>query len=179
MKKLFVITFLASIQLFAAAQKLNFAETDGKIGFIAVGKPAMIKIVGEGPGPKGLLDLKDGKLNGTLTVDLDKITTKIDLRDDHMKNKYLEVGKYPQAEIIFKDTAFNLEQKEFNADFKMHGVTKPVKVEITLTKDKAATTAVAKFKIKVMDYLDTLPSYAGIKVADEVEVTVDLKTITQ
>lgn len=175
MKKIvFLITLIA---IHAYAKKLTFTEADGKVGFVAVGKPAMIKIIGEGPGPQGSLEHKDGKLNGTLTVDLRKLTTKIDLRDDHMKNKYLEVGKYPQAEIIFKDTAVSLDsgEKIFKAEFKMHGVTKPVEGKINLN----ALSGSANFKIKVMDFLDTLPSYAGIKVADDVEVTVDLKAKSQ
>lgn len=182
MKKLFVAILFSSFQLFAAGKQLNFTESDGTVAFTAVGRPAMIKIVGEGPGPQGTLNYKDGKLNGTLTVDLKKLTTKIDLRDDHMKNKYLEIEKYPQAELIFKDYAISLDaagEKDFEADFKLHGVTKKVFGKITLTKDKKTTSGAANFKIKVTDYLDTLPSYAGIKVADDVEVKVDLKTNSQ
>lgn len=103
-----------------------------------------------------------------------------------MKNKYLEIGKYPYAEIILKDYPVSIEaltsspvEKDFNADLKMHGVTKPVSGKINLSKDKSTIAGTAKFKIKVTDYLDTLPSYAGIKIADEVEVTVDIKTISQ
>lgn len=182
MKKLFVAILFSSVQVFAAGKKLNFSEADGKVSFTATGKPAMIKILGEGPGPQGTLDYQEGKLNGTLSVDINKLTTKIDLRDDHMKNKYLEVEKYPTAEIIFKNYAIALDstdEKDFEADFKLHGVTKKVSGKIYLSKDKKLTAGVANFKIKVTDYLDTLPSYAGIKVADEVEVKVDLKTNSQ
>jgi polyisoprenoid-binding protein YceI len=164
---------------------LSFKEADGKVGFLAVGKPAMIKIVGEGTGPQGDLTIADGKLQGTLTIDMTKLTTKIDLRDDHMKNKYLEVGKYPTSTITFKDFSLKLEtltasaiEQVFSADLQLHGVTKPVTGTIKLSKDNTTVIGVASFKIKVTDYMDTLPSYAGIKVADDVEVTVDLKTTT-
>lgn len=170
----------------AAVKTINFIESEGKFGFVATGKPAMIKIIGEGQGPKGSLVLKDKKLNGSLTVDLNKLTTKIELRDDHLKNKYLEIAKYPEAEIILKDYALDLDalsasavEKDFNGDLKLHGITKPVSGKISFAKDNLTLTASAKFKIKVTDYLDTLPSYAGIKIADEVEVTVDMKTISQ
>lgn len=166
-------------------KSLSFKETDGKVGFLAVGKPAMIKIVGEGSGPKGDLTLADGKLQGTLTIDMTKLTTKIELRDDHMKNKYLEVGKYPTSTITFKDYSLKLDnltsgavEQPFTADLQLHGITKPVIGTIKLSKDNTTVTGVANFKIKVTDYMDTLPSYAGIKIADDVEVTVDLKTTT-
>jgi len=164
---------------------LSFKEADGKVGFLAVGKPAMIKIEGVGSGPKGDLTLADGKLNGTLTIDMTKLTTKIDLRDDHMKNKYLEVGKFPTSTITFKDYALKLDtltataiDQPFSADLQLHGITKPVTGTIKLSKDATTVTGAASFKIKVTDFMDTLPSYAGIKVADDVEVTVDLKTTT-
>jgi polyisoprenoid-binding protein YceI len=170
----------------AEGKSLSFKEAGGKVEFLAVGKPAMIKIVGEGPGPQGDLKIVDDKLQGTLSIDMTKLTTKINLRDDHMKNKYLEVGKYPTAEIIFKDQPFKLSElstegseKPFSADLKLHGITKPVSGKIKLSQSQTNVSGVATFKITVTDYLDTLPSYAGIKVADEVEVTVDLKTISQ
>lgn len=168
-----------------AGKALSFKEADGKVGFLAVGKPAMIKIVGEGTGPQGDLTIADSKLNGTLTIDMTKLTTKIELRDDHMKNKYLEVGKFPTSTITFKDYNLKLDtltasavEQPFSADLQLHGITKPVTGTIKLSTDSSTVTGVATFKIKVTDFMDTLPSYAGIKIADDVEVTVDLKTTT-
>lgn len=168
-----------------AGKALTFKEADGKVGFLAVGKPAMIKIVGEGTGPHGDLTIADDKLQGTLTIDMKKLTTKIELRDDHMKNKYLEVEKYPTSTITFKDYNLKLAsltpnavEQPFAADLQLHGVTKPVTGTIKLSKDSSTVTGVATFKIKVTDFMDTLPSYAGIKIADDIEVTVDLKTTT-
>ncbi len=161
---------------------LSFKEADGKVSFLAVGKPAMIKIVGEGSGPYGDLLLASGKLQGTLSIDMTKLTTKIGLRDEHMKNKYLEVGKFPTAEIIFKDYPLKLEglksqasEFPFTADLKLHGIIKPISGLIKLSKDQSIIKGFATFKINVTDFLDTLPTYAGIKVADEVQITVDLK----
>jgi len=166
----------------AATSVLSFKETDGAVGFHAVGKPAMIKIDGEGTGPYGDLTLADGKLSGSLSIDMKKLTTKIELRDDHMKNKYLEVDKFPASIIIFKDYSLNLDSSSdqpFSAELQLHGITKPVSGTIKLSKQGTALTGQATFKIKVTDYMDTLPSYAGIKIADEVQVKVDLKTTTK
>jgi hypothetical protein len=182
---MFILVSLISFAVFAQApaqKELKFLEADGKVSFLAKGKPAMIKIIGDGSGPVGTLNLQNSKLAGTLSIDLSKLTTKIDLRDDHMKNKYLEVAKYPKAEITFKDFPFSVDQlKEtaFQADLNLHGVTKPISGIVTFAKADKYTTGVAKFTFKVTDFLPELPSYAGIKVADDVEVTVDLKTIIQ
>ena len=175
----------AETKLAPVGKTLSFKESDGKVGFLAVGRPAMIKIVGEGTGPHGDLTIADDKLQGTLTIDMKKLTTKIDLRDEHMKNKYLEVEKYPASTITFKDYSLKLAsltsqsvEQPFAADLQLHGVTKPVTGTIKLSKENSTVTGVAVFKIKVTDFMDTLPSYAGIKIADDIEVTVDLKTTT-
>lgn len=163
------------------AIELKFSEADGKVSFLAKGKPAMIKIMGEGTGPAGTLTLENDKLAGTLSIDLTKLTTKIEMRDDHMKNKYLEVSKFPKAEMTFKDVSFKNDTTEmpFQASLNLHGITKPVSGTIQFAKIDKQTAGIAKFTIKVTDFLPELPSYAGIKVADDVEVTVDLKTILQ
>ncbi|MBC7456750.1 MAG: YceI family protein [Bdellovibrionaceae bacterium] len=168
-----------------AGKTLSFKQADGKVRFLAVGKPAMIKIVGEGTGPHGDLTIADDKLQGTLTIDMKMLTTKIDLRDEHMKNKYLEVEKYPTSTITFKNYSLKLAsltpiaiEQPFTADLQLHGVTKPVVGTIKFSKEILTVTGVATFKIKVTDFMDTLPSYAGIKIADDIEVTVDLKTTT-
>jgi polyisoprenoid-binding protein YceI len=173
------------IKVAPVGKTLSFKEADGKVGFLAVGRPAMIKIVGEGTGPHGDLTIADDKLQGTLTIDMKKLTTKIDLRDEHMKNKYLEVEKYPTSTITFKDYSLKLTsltsqsvEQPFAAELQLHGVTKPVTGTIKLSKENSTVAGVAVFKIKVTDFMDTLPSYAGIKIADDIEVTVDLKTTT-
>ncbi len=168
-----------------SSEILQFKASDGKVGFIATGRPAMIKIIGESEGPTGQLNLSNDKVSGKLILDMTKLTTKIDLRDDHMKNKYLEVGKFPTSEILINEFSITKSElsssikKEFNGELTMHGITKPVKGEIELSEKNKLISAKAKFKINIMDFLSTLPSYAGIKVADETEITVDISTLRQ
>ncbi|MBC7754626.1 MAG: YceI family protein [Moraxellaceae bacterium] len=178
-----LILILTSISLAEPGAVLDFAKANNKTMFKATGRPAMIKINGEDQGPSGQIKLNDGELNGTLTLNLDGLTTKIDLRDEHMKNKYLEIAKYPDAQIIFKKTksGFKLTDAEnksqnlvMTAEFQLRGKTLPIQLTADLTKKLNSVTGQARFTIKASDYLDTLPSYAGIKVADEVEVIVDV-----
>lgn len=169
-------------------ESIVFKAADGKTEFLAIGKPAMIKIGGEGPGPEGTLTAHKNTLNGTLKVDLTKLTTKIDLRDDHMKNKYLEVGKFPEASLEFVNlelpqdfATFSDKEAEvpFKAKFTMHGKTSDVTGKAKISKKAKDISGNAEFVFKITDHLDTLPTWLGVKVAEEVTVKVQLKGAVQ
>jgi hypothetical protein len=168
-----------------AGESVVFKAADGKTEFLAIGKPAMIKINGEGQGPEGTLTITKNTLNGTVKVDLNKLTTKIDLRDDHMKNKYLEVGKYPEANLEFVNVelpaALSTSETEvpFKAKFTMHGKTSDVNGKAKVSKNAKDVSGNAEFLFKITDHLDTLPTWLGVKVAEEVTVKVQLKGLVQ
>src|ERR1700743_1526023 len=85
---------LFSLTGFAAAKSIVFSPT-GTVTFLAVGKPSAIKINGTGEAAKGSLTLAaDNKASGVLTFNLKSLNTGIDLRDKHMKEKYLQVDQF-------------------------------------------------------------------------------------
>ncbi len=186
--KNFLLIALMMITTAAHAATVDFKPADGKTEFSAVGKPAMIKINGHGTGPEGKLTVDKGAINGTLNVDLTQLTTDIELRDDHMKNKYLEVQKFPKSQITFKDfkpsVAFDqLTGKEtempFTADLTLRGKTQPISGTVKLKKSSQKLEGEAEFSVKIMTFLETLPSYAGIKVAEDVKVKIKLNGTIQ
>ena len=158
-----------------------FKADSGKTEFTAIGKPAMLKINGEGPSPSGVITVSENEIvNGKFNLDLTKLTTKIDIRDDHMKNKYLEVEKFPTAVLEIKNlklpTKFSDLKNEINLNFEgqltMHGQTKKVTGKTILSKDNKSIKINSEFTIKVMEFLSTLPEYKGIKVADDVNIKI-------
>lgn len=182
MKKFFYIQIIFFCQFLAAAT-VEFRSDAGKTNFTAIGKPAMIKIQGEGEGPVGNLIFSKDLVSGTLKVSLDRLSTGIKMRDNHMKNKYLEVEKFPLAELILKDVKMPLavdqwssEEKSlsFSGDLKMRGKTKSVTGTLKIKKVKNEFQGTAEFSIEIMKYLETIPDFAGMKVADVVAVKIDL-----
>ena len=180
LSNLFVLLFFAT-PLFA--ETIKFSAANGKTEFTAVGRPAMIKIDGHSEGPEGSLKYDKALVNGTLVVDLGKMTTDIELRDEHMKNKYLEVQKYPKAELTFKDfkmpenlEAMNGKEVEvpFTAELNLKDKKQTVTGTARLKKSNANINGEANFSFKIMNHLDSLPSYAGIKVAEDVKVKITL-----
>lgn len=172
----------------AKGEAVVFSAAEGRTEFFAIGKPAMIKINGEGQGPEGTLTASSHSLSGTVKVDLTKLTTKIDLRDEHMKNKYLEVGKYPEAilEITnlqlpadFSTLSDKTTEVPFTGKFTMHGKTSDVTGKAQVSRIAKHVAGYAEFVFKITDHLDTLPSWMGVKIAENVTVKVQLKGLVQ
>ena len=191
--KALLLTLIFACTLSAAdkaikTESIELKAVDGKTEFLAVGKPAMIKINGEGQGPEGFLTATKNSLSGVLKVDLTKLTTKIDLRDDHMKNKYLEVSKYPEATLEFTNLELPTEismltekvaEVPFKAKFTLHGKTSEVTGTASISKKTSDIIGSAEFKFKITDHLDTLPTWLGVKVAETVTVKTQFKGLVK
>ncbi len=152
----------------------------GEIKFTAVGKPGFLKIKGEtkGQAPEGEVKIENGIANGEFSFELKHLTTGIDLRDEHMKEKYLEISKFPKARFILKE--INISKDELNSDFEksfsgslnLHGETKKIDGKVSYNgKEKSL---VATFTIKVSDFKIDIPSHMGITVSETVDVNVQL-----
>lgn len=160
-----------SAQTFAVTIPLT-----GTMSFLAVGRPAMIKIRGESDKAYGKAELEKS-VSGSISLPIESIKTGIDMRDRHMRERYLEAAKYPDAVLTFKDLALKDGDStiELPALFKIHGVEKPVKVKADLHVDAKSISAKGHFEVNLTDYGIEIPSYAGIKVADKVEISAEVK----
>lgn len=160
----------------ASAYAAQLTPDKGDIKFTATGKPGFLKIRGESKGqpPKGTIKVDGGKATGTLEFDLNNFSTGISMRDEHMKEKYLEVKKYPTAKLTLKP--LEVTDKELKTDFKkefqgtllLHGVSKDVAG--TLTYKASDKSVAANFTLKVSDYKIDIPKYMGVVVSENVDV---------
>ncbi len=167
-----LITLTASVSL--AAVKYSFKPTAGTVEFKTKGWPSLITIKGKGEGVTGDLANTENKLSGTLTFNLDSLKTGIDLRDDHMKNNYLEVTKYPKATLTFKDASVSADLKgkvTLKAVLKLHDVEKDVEVKAKLTNKGDSLKVEGDLPIKITDYKIPVPNYKGITVAEKVSIS--------
>jgi polyisoprenoid-binding protein YceI len=178
-----VSTFLVLLFLSQSLNASTIKVTSGEVQFKAIGKPAMLKILGESNGLSGELKTNQNTLAGTVELDMSTLTTKLATRDKHMKEKYLEVEKYPKSFLKFskignpidKLIKGEIQETDFEGDFTLHGVTKPISGKITFSNPNTAT---SQFKIDLTDYSIDIPSFAGITVAKEVEIDVKVNLET-
>lgn len=123
-------------------------------------------------------------LDGSLAVDLRTVDTGISLRNDHLREKYLEVDKgagYDKAvlsEVALK--GLNAEAPEgkgtFSGSLMLHGVTRMVSGPVEARKAGTGLRVRASFPVNLTDYNIPEPRYLGVGVKDTVQVDVTFTT---
>ncbi len=163
----------------ASTYVLDADKSTGSISFDALGKPSMLKIHGQGEAPKGQIQIKNDKASGSLTFQLDTLATGIALRDEHMKKRYLEVEKFPNAKLTLSDFAvpssyasadFKAQDVPFKGTLSLHGVEKPIEGVVSLERKDANLILNAKFPVKTADFGIKTPSFAGVTMGEDVRV---------
>lgn len=138
------------------------AAFDKEVTFVAVGRPSLLKVKGTCKGrivkKDPVSDIKGEKGFQILAeVDLNSCDTGINLRNEHMRTKYLETGKYPRALLHG-----SLIGPGFTGTLIVHG------------KDSAVTGTFAKgkltFKTSLSAHGIAEPGFKGITVANEVTI---------
>jgi polyisoprenoid-binding protein YceI len=162
----------------AHAAPLTFAlkPEQSPVTFLATGKPGFLKIRGEGAQASGAATLDGQTLAGRFEVKLDAFKTGIDLRDEHMKTKYLKVGEFPTATLTLAPTtlpsATGKVEVPFNGTLTIKGTEKPVSGTLEAALSPTEATGTAKMTIKLTDYPIDVPTYLGVTVAESVDVEV-------
>lgn len=125
--------------------------------------------------PAGSFEAKSSSIKGNakkagagvtaqgIVLPLASLTTGMGLRDNHMKDKYLEVKKYPNAEVVTAQGA----NGKGKATIKIRGVAKEWEGSYRVISDKLLE---ATFTIKLSDYNITGIRYLGAGVKDEAQV---------
>lgn len=111
-------------------------------------------------------------------VSIQNFKFKNSLMEEHFNENYMETEKFPSS--VFKgkineaiDYTKDGENKVSVAGkMEIHGVTKDIVLNGTLTKTGNEITLVSKFKIKVADYNIKVPSMYVKNIAEEVEVSI-------
>lgn len=177
---LFLLCF-APILLRAYVLDPNLGQSE----FLAMGRPAAIKILGKGAGPAGDFQIKkegeDYLLNGEAQLDLNSLSTGIELRDRHMKEKYLKIDTNKQAIVKLTKVKVPTEKISKGGEVRVLGilvlnkVEKPIEIILNIAKENSFLQIKSEFKIRLSDFSIDIPSYAGMTVAD----SVDLKIVTK
>lgn len=154
------------------------------VEFLALVKPGSLRINGTGGKATGRIEIIDNSVTGELTVQLDEIKTGISLRDTHMKEKFLETKKFPNA--VLKITEMKLSENPFSGPVKMlavpfkgtlnvHGVENNVTGSADIDSTGSAVIIEAKTKTTIQAHQIEKPSYLGIKVAEDIDLMAHLK----
>lgn len=117
---------------------------------------------------------------GEIVVVLDGLDTGISLRNQHLRDNYLEVGRGPEfsravlAEIRLAGITADVPSGKgtFTATLRLHGMERPVKGQVELRRSGAGVRVRASFPLVIEQFGIAKPRYLGVGVKDEVTVQV-------
>ena len=156
-----------------ADAKLTGAPGENSARFNASG-PAGLAIVGTTTG----VTVSDDGTTVTVAVPLATLDTGISLRNRHMREKYLDVARFPSAVL-----AVPRGTKKFpvaGADMKstapatitIHGISQPVTIQYSARNEGGTYRVVGTAPLNINSFGIQIPSYLGITVKPEVTVEV-------
>ncbi len=124
-----------------------------------------------GPAPQ-----QAGTIGGALLVKLDTLETGIGLRDHHLRDNYLEVGKGAGYDVATLEN-IQLEKSDGKSAFRgtllLHGQKRQVSGVSTIHRKADGSIRVdAEFPLKVSEFSIPKPTYLGVGVRDEIQVKV-------
>lgn len=155
----------------AAHARLGRAEA-AQVSFTAQG-PAGMSIVGT----TSDLQIAETDQDIVVTVPLKNLDTKISLRNKHMREKYLEVDKYPNAELRVPKSQIQTPKGaptggKANGTLSLHGQTKPVSFTYAAKPEGGNVAVNGTVHVVMTDFGIEKPGYAGVSVKPDVDVAV-------
>jgi polyisoprenoid-binding protein YceI len=174
MRRLPLLT-LITLAVSLPAMGVPFKVGTGNVEFKAKGFPTFITITGKSNSVAGTLDFnpETKKASGSFNLPLATLKTGMDLRDEHMTEKYLEVKKFPNATLTLKPFTLK-EEGEAMGTLKLHDVEKEVTIKYTSNTSDDAIKVNTEFDIVLSQFNIDIPSFQGITVAKDIKLKVDL-----
>lgn len=181
-----VASTIVSSTTLADVYKIDLSKGDCSsclVKFIAVGNPSQLKIEGKSTAATGQIEttIKDKKtfLKGTVDVSLGSFVTGLKMRDNHMKEKYLEVGKFPKATLSITDIELaDGVETATKGKLSLHGKDiDTTDLKVTIKKDGDKYSVKGNFTIDLEQFGIAIPSFAGITVAKTVTVDTELLAV--
>jgi hypothetical protein len=175
MKKIILILTIVLIATNTFAQK--FITRNGEIKFEG-SMPGIEEIAATNKTASCIFDQTTGDFVSLSLVKAFKF--KSPLMEEHFNENYLESSKYPKS--TFKGKVLNFDETKLSAtktdydlegDLTIHGVTKKVKVKISLFSNNGKVVASSNFLVKLADFKIEIPSLVKSKIAENVKIALN------
>ena len=178
MKKItLVLTVFLALAIQSNAQK--YITKNGSITFYS-------------DGPLEKIEARNNQVNSALNTETGDFVFKVlmksfvfekALMQEHFNENYVESDKFPTA--MFKGKITNLVDLEFSnpgtydakieGDLTIHGIKQHIKEKGSFKISKDGIKGISKFYIVLDDYDISIPGAVTGKIAEEIEITVDVK----
>jgi polyisoprenoid-binding protein YceI len=172
MSKILLIILLLSAYP-GIAQK--YKSTSGTIKFYS--EELLEDITAINKDVKSVFDIESGQIVFSLPITGFEFAKS--LMQEHFNEKYLESEKYPKATFKGIITGYQANTKnpnvEAEGELEIHGVKQKIKVQGSLDFIGEKLIIHTVFMIKLVDYKITVPKLMFQKIAEEIEVTLDIE----
>lgn len=169
-RRTFLLAVLAALPLLSGATKVTGEPTAGfrgrgPGGFTLEGKTHQLRIEDDGTMLK-------------VIVPLSELQTGVALRDRHMRERYLEVAKYPEAVLALPWSAVKFPEDGRSLEstapgtMTLHGKSHEVQVRYRLARSGASYQVSGTVPLDIRHYGIEMPSYFGVTVQPEIEASV-------
>ena len=167
-----ILIYILMLGTSHASTKLLSSE----LNFTAIGKPAFIKANGSLPLARTDLVFESNSIQGTAEVELINLDSGIELRDKHLKEKYLQVEKYPKSSIEIPKQEIKYNKKiVLKAFLNLHGKKQEIILTTEFFKKDKMIKMLADFEIELSKFEIETPSFQGISAANKVKVKLKSK----
>lgn len=174
MRTFFAVLFCFSFHL-ASAQ--TYKTENGEVQFLS--DAPIEKFTGKSSKLTGRIDAATDTVD--FFIDLTTLKTGVSLRDEHMRENYLETKKFPFAEfygiLLTKPDYAKLEKQpvKVKGRFTIHGVSKEMTIDGFVTPQKDGLLVEAAWTVKLSDHGIPIPSIVIRKLSELQEVS--MKTL--
>jgi len=126
---------------------------------------------------KSIFDSKTGEI--VFSVPIDAFIFDKPLMREHFNEKYLESEKYPKSTFKGKITSYKIDEKNpkvwAEGELAIHGVKQQIKIAGSLDYIDNKVIIHSIFFVKLVDYNITVPQLMFQKIAEEIEVTINIE----
>lgn len=174
----------------AAKWEVDLSSGKADVQFLAVARPGGVHIRGKTSDKandplQGKLTIDGSAVTGSASYKLDALDTGIALRTQHMKEKYLETPKFPQAKLqltklrlpqALVDGDFVAKDEPFEAELTLRDETKTITGRVAVRREGDSIQMQFTFPVSLKQYKVPPPAFMGIHVEDEVQVIANIKS---
>lgn len=170
MKRFVLLSFMLSMAMEVQGQILRSHSS-----YVRFFSSSLIEdISAENEKASAIFDLESG--DAVFLIPITGFEFRKSLMQEHFNENYLESDKYPEAYFRGRISGYNPGNPVSNAiaegEMTIHGVTKPVEIRGTITKQSGKLILEAVFPVVLKDYQVEIPTLMFQNIAEEVEVTV-------
>lgn len=158
---------------FGFSQKM--LTRSGEVKFEA-SMPGIEEVAGTSTTSSCVFDKKTGEIAALILIK--SFRFKSPLMEEHFNENYMESTTFSKATFKgkiadFDETKLNGNAQNYNleGDLTIHGITKKIKVKITLTPSGGKLIATSEFFVKPVDYGIKIPNLVKSKIAENVNIS--------